>query len=71
MAAFGNVAIECKHGYDVCPICDECRCNMKHRITISKYADLYVMYFASNIRRISFWSDGLIILNKNGIVKII
>ena len=25
-AAAGSVAIECEHGYDVCPICDPCTC---------------------------------------------
>lgn len=25
-AATCRVAIECEHGYDVCPICDRCTC---------------------------------------------
>ncbi len=27
IAATGSVAIECDHGYDVCPICDPCTCD--------------------------------------------
>jgi hypothetical protein len=23
--------IECEHGYDVCPICDPCTCDISHR----------------------------------------
>lgn len=26
IASVGSVAIECEHGYDVCPICDPCTC---------------------------------------------
>lgn len=26
LARFGSVAIECEHGYDVCPKCDACTC---------------------------------------------
>lgn len=26
LAVSGAVAIECPHGYDVCPICDPCTC---------------------------------------------
>lgn len=27
IAREGAAAIECEHGYDVCPICDRCICN--------------------------------------------
>ena len=26
IARAGSVAIECEHGYDVCPVCDPCTC---------------------------------------------
>jgi hypothetical protein len=26
VAAASSVAIECDHGYDVCPLCDPCTC---------------------------------------------
>lgn len=26
IAATGSIAIECDHGYDVCPKCDPCTC---------------------------------------------
>ena len=29
-AAAGSVAIECDHGYDVCPICDPCTCGAEY-----------------------------------------
>ena len=31
--AAGGIAIECEHGYDVCPICDPCTCQKKPQIT--------------------------------------
>lgn len=34
VAAAGNVAIECDHGHDVCPICDPCTCTPERPITL-------------------------------------
>ena len=31
IATAGSVAIECDHGYDVCPICDPCTCKPKEQ----------------------------------------
>lgn len=29
LARSGAAAVECKHGYDCCPICDQCTCEAK------------------------------------------
>jgi len=32
VAALGAVAVECPHGFDCCPECDPCTCDLSERL---------------------------------------